>query len=319
MRAHLRITPVPIGLLAVAVATAVPVAPASPHRLPADDHAHEAPAAEGAAANGDRRDEAAGRRGLWDWSPAPLDEAIETDRPDFTESTSAVPLGHVQFELGYTFTYDRRGAARVKHHVLPEGLMRLGVLERSELRIGWEGYSFEETLVRRRNDAGRRVWMKDHDDGGTDLAIGLKQELWEQDAAIPAFSVIAEISAPTGAAGKTSGDVDPAVKLLYAWDLNERLSVGGNLNFAVPTEETGRFFQTSASLAAGYALTDWMSVYGEYFGFYPNGRNADAAHYLNGGFTFPVHDNFQIDLRAGFGLNEEADNFFTGIGFAFRI
>lgn len=35
-------------------------------------------------------------------------------------------------------------------------------------------------------------------------------------------------------------------------------------------------------------------------------------------FTFLVTDNFQIDARVGVGLNAEADDVFTGVGFAWR-
>jgi hypothetical protein len=40
---------------------------------------------------------------------------------------------------------------------------------------------------------------------------------------------------------------------------------------------------------------------------------------LNGGFTWLITENLQLDWRAGFGLNEEADDFFTGAGFGIRF
>ena len=57
----------------------------------------------------------------------------------------------------------------------------------------------------------------------------------------------------------------------------------------------------------------------EYYGLYPNAEHRDAAHTPNGGFTFQINNNFQIDWRIGGGLNEEADDFFTGVGFAWRM
>ena len=38
----------------------------------------------------------------------------------------------------------------------------------------------------------------------------------------------------------------------------------------------------------------------------------------DGGFTFLVNNNFQLDVRAGVGLNEAADDYFVGTGFAVR-
>lgn len=84
------------------------------------------------------------------------------------------------------------------------------------------------------------------------------------------------------------------------------------------SDDGARFAQTSASLTTSFALTDSLGMYVEYFGMYPNARNADCAHYINGGFIFPVTEDLQFDIRAGAGLNDEADDFFVGAGFAIR-
>jgi hypothetical protein len=81
----------------------------------------------------------------------------------------------------------------------------------------------------------------------------------------------------------------------------------------------GRFVQSSASISLGVSLTDDVGAYAEYFGFYPASRGADCSHTANGGLTWRLTDNLQLDWRAGFGLNEEADDFFTGVGFAIRF
>jgi hypothetical protein len=62
-----------------------------------------------------------------------------------------------------------------------------------------------------------------------------------------------------------------------------------------------------------------MGSYLEYFGIYPNDRGSDCAHTINGGFTFPITDNLQFDVRMGVGLNEEADDLFAGSGLAIRF
>ena len=78
-------------------------------------------------------------------------------------------------------------------------------------------------------------------------------------------------------------------------------------------------FPASISYQTSSSLTDRLGTYFEYFGFYPNADDMDAAHSMNGGFTYLITDNLQFDIRAGFGLNEEADDFFTGAGFSWRI
>lgn len=246
-------------------------------------------------------------------------EPISTDRPDFTESTSVVGWRILQIEAGYTFTKDRENDERWTDHTAPELLLRIGIHELVEFRLGWDGYSTTELNTFRSNDNGRSRDRQTHIDGSTDLLAGFKFHLIDQDGGIPDLGVIVETTIPIGTREKTSGDVEPEVKWLWAYDLTERWSIAGNINFAVPTSEDGRFFQTASSVAVGYAVNDWLGAYVEYFGFYPGERGGDCTHYANGGLTFGLNPDVQFDVRAGWGLNEQADDFFAGIGMACRI
>ncbi len=137
-------------------------------------------------------------------------------------------------------------------------------------------------------------------------------------AALSALLLVA-CGSDSGSSAPGAHDVEPGAKLLWSYDLTEDLALSGNVNFAVPTSDTGRFFQSAASVSLSYGLTDRLGVYTEYFGFFPNDRGGDCAHYANGGFTFLVTDNLQFDIRSGVGLNEEADDCFVGTGFAIRF
>jgi Putative MetA-pathway of phenol degradation len=249
---------------------------------------------------------------------APLDEPLISDRPDFTESTAVVPFGHAQLEGGYTFTYDREDDVRTRDQTFPEFLLRAGLAKDWELRVGWVGWSLTNEFFHERDRRNRPIDVKEHDDAATDTSLGFKVHLWEQKGLIPDFGVIGELSIPSGATSKTSGDVDPQVKLLWSYELTERLSLSGNVNLAVPTSNGQRFFQTAASISLGCGITDWLGSYVEYFGFYPNDLGTDCAHSVNGGLTFLINNNLQFDVRTGVGLNEEADDLFTGAGFVIR-
>jgi hypothetical protein len=264
-------------------------------------------------------DDAKPQRNFLGLRAAALTEPLVTDRPDFTESTDAVPFGRLQWEGGYTFTCDREGPTRVRDHSAPETLLRVGIVENWELRIGLNGYSWTETLNREPNERGRAVSRESWTQGANDLSFGVKVKLLEQQGWIPHFGVIAEASVPSGSAGYTSGDVDPGVKLLWAYDLSDRFALAGNVNFASLTDEAERFFEVSASISLAVELSERWGTYVEYFGFYPVDHDDRCTHYLNGGLTYLVSENFQLDARVGFGLNREADDFFTGVGFAVRF
>ncbi len=267
-------------------------------------------------ADGPRQDAPGNQHGGFMSDAAPLIGPLVTDRPDFTESTEAVARGHVQLELGYTFTYDRESDRRVREDTAPELLIRAGVADDLELRIGWDGFtSSDELLVSR---AGLRS-IEDTTEGASDLALGLKLKLVDQEGWRPHFGVIAELSLPVGGAPTTSDDVDPAVSLLWAYDVSDSFSVAGNINLTLPTQEGDRFVQAGASLSVAATLSESLGSYIEYFGAYPASDGADAAHVLNGGFTFLISDNLQFDIRVGFGLTEEAPDLIAGAGFAVRF
>jgi len=103
---------------------------------------------------------------------ATLDEPLITDRPDFTESTDAVPRGHLQLEAGYTFTYDREKLDRTRDHTSPEILLRIGLVDRLELRLGWAGYSWTETRFETESEDGDRIIREEWSQGANDAIIG---------------------------------------------------------------------------------------------------------------------------------------------------
>jgi hypothetical protein len=68
------------------------------------------------------------------------EEPLVTDRPDFTESSSAVGSGVVQLESGLTYA-DFRGGFDIT--TFPEILARWGVHEKLELRFLLPTYAWE--------------------------------------------------------------------------------------------------------------------------------------------------------------------------------
>ncbi len=156
-------------------------------------------------------------KGFWFWEPADLTDPLVTDRPDFTESTDAVPRGRFQLEMGYTFTYDREKKDRVRSHTAPEFLLRVGLFDDFELRLGWEGYSWSENQFEGQTRGGRSVIREDSTQDSNDVSIGFKYKFFEQDGIRPHFGIIGAVSMPSGSANVSSGDVDPVLVLLWAY------------------------------------------------------------------------------------------------------
>ena len=235
-------------------------------------------------------------------------EEMETDRPDFTEGTRTILPNNIQIESGYTFTRNTKNNS--SEHTFPEFLARVGINELVELRLFWEGLS----LTRLR--AGDTT---SHDDGILDSSLGTKIRLIENDNSF-LLSTIIETTLPTGERNKSSDEFEPAIKLLWAYDLNKNTGIAGNLNANFAADDNGSlYFQPEASLAIETPLTETIASYLEYFAFFPVNQGIKSEHYLNGGFTYSVTDNLQFDIRLGLGLSKNSDDLFTGVGFALKL
>ena len=243
----------------------------------------------------------------------PKEEPLESDRPDFTDSPKTVGRGRLQIESGYQFTRGIEGDLTDNAHDLPELLVRYGVAERLELRVAWDpGFVFDRHL-----DVNSGQFVSDN--GGTDIELGFKYALTKQDHWRPESGVIVMISAPVGAAAQTSGQVDTLVNYLYSWQLNKKFSLGCSSGCLWTAESSDHFTRLSQSASLDYDLTEKLHIYNEAYGLFRIDFHEDRPqYYYDGGVTYLVTPNFQLDWRAGVGLNTVSDRFFTGCGFSVR-
>ena len=241
------------------------------------------------------------------------DEPLETDRPDFVEASSLVPPGRVQLESGYTFVRDRSGDIETTAHAVPQFVWRVGLTKRFELRMVWDaGYLFEREV-----DHGAGTVTKRS--GGGDIDLGLKTALLEPNGWIPEACLISTLSVPTGADEYRSHKTQPKLNLLYGWDLTDDLNFAGATGLQYLFADDDNFTQMSQAFTTGYSITEKLGMYVEWFSFYYDGADSGKPqHYADSGITYKFTPNCQVDIRAGVGLNDAADDFFTGAGYAIR-
>lgn len=262
-------------------------------------------------------------RTLFRWASDPFpdppdpseEDTIVTDRPDFTEASSTVGRGTLQIEAGYTFFHDDTAGTQINAQTFPETLYRIGMFaEWFELRIAY-------TFVDERTDDP--VLGSFRNRGSDDLFLGAKLWLTEQSGALPEMAIIPQMLVPSGSEEFTNDEVLPGLNWLYSWELSDRVAVGGSTQVNRARDETGHFYmETAQSATVGVGLTDRLGMYTEYFGFYPTSAvepGVGPEHFLNGGLTYLVTNDIQLDVRAGFGLNRNATDFFTGGGISVRF
>jgi len=260
-----------------------------------------------------------GRKTLLQWAgsteeggPPGWDEPLASDRPDFVEASVTVGRGVRQLEMGYTFFLDDNGVTRTTSHSFPEFLLRVGVwADWLELRAGWNFSSSTQNF----DPLTRSI------SGSEDLYLGLKLGLTPQDGIFPEMALVPQMTVPTGHSALTAGKVLPGVNWLYGWDINDFLSLGASTqaNLAIDDLAGDEFLEFAQAFTIGYTLTEKLGAYTEWFMITPAGAEiTPTQHFMDGGFTYKVTNDLQLDIRVGKGISGASDDLFAGTGAVVR-
>ncbi|MFP6768976.1 MAG: transporter [Planctomycetaceae bacterium] len=241
------------------------------------------------------------------------DAPLVTDRPDFTEASSTVGRRVLQVEFGYTFTMDEEPSGRMHHHSAGEPLLRYGFgADWFELRLAF-------FPVSQRTDSGGG-WSTQG--GSRDLYLGTKIALTSQECHYPEMAIILQSTVPSGSRGFTNDEVLPGANLLYSWEVNNAISIGGSTqaNRSLDESTNDPYLDIAQSATVVLGLSDKIGMFTEWYAFFPDGADtARVEHYFDGGFTVLLSNDVQFDIRAGYGLSRSADDFFVGTGLSIRF
>lgn len=223
-------------------------------------------------------------------------------------------LTDISFELGYVYFNDRGPDSSFDAHVYPDLLLRQGMFaDWFEFRLGWTYLS----------DREREGNVVSHHNRSSDLLVGAKIALTPQEGILPEMAIIPQMLVPiSNDPILGGGEVLPGLNWVYAWDLSDAISMGGSTQMIRALDEVtgdpyGLFAQ---SWVFGFSLTERIGAYGEYFVLIPDGADTLlTAHFVNGGLTYLVNNDLQLDIRVGMSLSNNADDFFVGTGLSYRL
>lgn len=233
---------------------------------------------------------------LWGLGMSVHGQELITDRPDFTESGVVVPTGSLQIEAGATF---EDGGDGDEVFSSPELLLRWGFVESWELRIGVPNW----------------VDQRKGSSGVSDGSLGVKWQLGPTSAGWD-LGLIGTVSLPLGDQALTSDEIDPDLIVTAGRDLSEQWSLGGQLGVGQETSGADHETVLSATLVLGRALGERGGLFLEIAA--EDREEGDTAVLFHHGYTYLVTPNFQWDVHAGVGLNDEAPDFLIGLGFSWR-
>ena len=224
--------------------------------------------------------------------PARALDSIDTDGPDFVESSEVVPKGHFQYEIDMSSVRTARPAPSDTMQSTPT-LLKYGATDNIELRIVPQGY------VR-----------QDGKSGVGETAFGIKWHSQDRDQSRgkPAVSWILHFDTPSGSEQFRGNGIRPSLRSVITWELPSDLALGLMPGIKYDRREDGQRF-TSAIL--GVVLN---KRFNERFRGFIEFSAAQIAHAGDGGvlagwdvgIAYLFNNDFQLGLRAGVAANQNS-------------
>jgi len=238
---------------------------------------------------------------------------LETDRDAFTPATSTVGRRLAVFETSYSFI-DNRTVAET--HSLPETLLRYGVSDWFELRAGWNYEVGGTGDIVSGSEGG-----EGNEAGGIEresqLLYGAKISLTDQRGFIPRSALILQGYTPTSG---TAPATDVVVAYAFGWELRNKWRLESSLRYGTEHAEHDEFNQWAPSVVVRVPLTERWNVHAEYFGIYSQGSEREFSRaFFSPGTHYLLTENLELGVRVGWGLTNDAPNFFSNIGLGWRF
>lgn len=235
---------------------------------------------------------------------------METDRDSFTPATSTVARSYTISEAAYSFIDNRIGP---ESHSFPELLVRHGLTDRFELRLGWN------------YEAGGSGTVTGNEVGGEDLEAeedsrvlyGFKYQTSYQAGWIPESSFILQCYTPTSG---PSSQTTLAAGQVVGWTFGNGWTWNSAIRYGTGYDEGDFLNQWAPSTVLKIPLGERLNVHAEYFGIMTTHAAQNTGnHFSSIGGHVLITPDLEFGVRVGFGLTDDSPRFFNNVGFGWRF
>jgi hypothetical protein len=187
-------------------------------------------------------------------------------------------------------------------------LLRYGVWDNFELRLG---SSYQQTKI-----LNERTGMDSIQSGFSPVLAGFKVSIVEEKGLRPQLAFLADLTfSDIGEPDYRPSYTYSTFKFSASHTLSDLFSLGYNFGYANNGEDALGFFVYSAVLGIG--ICERLGAFAEVYGTSDNGD--EPIFRYDGGLTYLIRDNLQLDLSAGSGIDKDVDFYFLNFGFSWRI
>ena len=228
------------------------------------------------------------------------DDAFAPDRPGFANGSATVAPGRVIIESGFAQTRDRARDGGAITDDFPEALLRFGVTPNLELQLGAPNYNAMHGGPRGFGDAFVGAKIKVYQRGQTlaSVAPGLTVPFGRRD--FRSSNVLPSlVLGVDGALGKRA-DFSANLILSETQQANDASGGGGGTGSGGGSDSTGNQFTVAPAASVSYDLTAKLGVFLDGYAIVPRRGPSESA--IDGGFTYLLNNNVQLDLEYGHGL-----------------
>lgn len=216
-------------------------------------------------------------------------EPIDTDGPDFVESSEVVPQGYFQYELGLGSSLSSRNSQQARLTDTPL-LLRYGIAKDWELRLASDGYI---------NQDGQRGV------GNTDIGFKYHSQDRNIETGAPAIAWIVHFQTPIASPYFRTGGVLPSLRSVITWSLANHFALGIMSGLAVQSNDSGQNYTAGIFGAVlNKQVTDKARVFIELS--MPTISTPNQNGIITSGdfgAAYLLTNDTQLGFRAGAGLN----------------
>jgi hypothetical protein len=246
--------------------------------------------------------------------------SIATDRPDQTECPFLVPVKMFQIETGYSVEYDKDKSTKTKNYTYNTTLIKYGVSKQWEFRLIAEYLGAASSYKNGNDKTVNRV------KGMNSLSVGTKIFICEERGIIPKTSLLAHLELPYfGSPMFKVKHLAPRFRFSMQHTITERISFSYNVGGEWDGNSQDATIIYTASLGMG--LVRNLNMFVEAYGFMTENSNKQDAfsgsftndHRLDGGLTYLLKSNLQLDVSGGIGISKVSPDSFLSCGLSWRF
>lgn len=249
-------------------------------------------------------------------TPALAQRSYCPERPGLDTPACIIDRGKVSVETGVVdWTLDRQPESRTDTVLIADTLVRVGITDRIEARIGWTPFGHE-----RQRD--RQTGQIDRFDESGDVSLGFKAGLLHPDGKGLAVAVLPFVTLPVGGSTIGSRVAGGGVLLPVTYRLNDTVQLDATPEIdAQPDEErAGRHLRYSSAGGTTIKLNKTVALSLEAQVIRDEDPDDSATQWLSAAsLTWRPKKDWQFDVQSTFGLNGAAPDMELAAGISRRF